>query len=81
MTTTDKSVEVSSKTKRRLSPNARHHLLAVCVALLGAGVLVPWLIPAVSVWWGVGAVAIASHVGLILVAGGAVFRWVGKRFD
>jgi len=81
MTSPVKSVEAGSNAKRWLSTSARHHLLVVCVALLAAGVLVPWLIPAVSVWWGVGAVAVASHVGLVLVAGGAVFRWVGRRFD
>ena len=64
-----------------LSPSARTHLLIVCVALLVAGILVPWLVPGVSLWWGVGAVAIGSHVGLVLVAGGAMIGWIGRRFS
>lgn len=63
-----------------LSPSARTHLLYVGLALLVAGVLVPLLIPGVSLWWGVGAVAVGSHVGLLLVAGGAALRWISRRF-
>ncbi len=72
---------VGSEMKRPLlSPNTQTHPVIVCAALLVAGVVMPWLVPGISPWWVAGAVVIGSHVGLVLVAAGAMARWIERRF-
>ena len=58
------------------SPSLRTHLLVVGAALSIAGGLTLWLLPELSLWWIVVAVVIVSHIGLLMVIGAAVLRWL-----
>jgi hypothetical protein len=62
-----------------LSPSVRTHLLVVGATLVAAGALAMWLLPDLSLWWVVVAVVVVTHIGLLMVAGAAVLRWVGGR--
>ncbi len=58
------------------SPGVRKHMLIVGAALFTAGGLTLWLLPELSLWWVVVAVVVVTHIGLLMVIGAAVLRWV-----
>lgn len=80
MTTTQDNPTLARKTRDTLqSPSVRTHLPIVGAALFAAGTVTLWLLPELSLWWVVVAVVVVTHIGLLMVVGAAVLRWVASH--
>ena len=61
------------------SPIVSKHMLLVGAALVTAGGVALWLLPELSLWWVVVAVLAGIHIGLLMVIGATVLRWLTGR--
>jgi len=65
-----------------LSPSLRMHLFIVGAALAVGALMSLWLFGDVSFWRVAGAMAIVTHLGIIMMFGAATLRWAARHlFD